>query len=158
MAQGRSTKIISMIKWIRTSRLSIKNSLSVDRRLEGRGAKRELPCARCVLALSLALSLSLYLSLYIYIYPRLLPLTRLHTSRSYLPPPHLESTPRTMVNNHFTEMCGGTEASSYLRLIDSFITQLKAQGPFRTCNESKEEDGEEDYDARRVDTLLPASP
>ena len=27
MAQGRSTKIISMIKWIRTSRLSIKNSL-----------------------------------------------------------------------------------------------------------------------------------
>ena len=29
MAQGRSTKIISMIKWIRTSRLSIKNSLSL---------------------------------------------------------------------------------------------------------------------------------
>ena len=28
MAQGRSTKIISMIKWIRTNRLSIKNSLS----------------------------------------------------------------------------------------------------------------------------------
>jgi len=26
-----------------------------------------------------------------------------------------------------------------LRLIDSCITQLKAQGPFRTCNESKEE-------------------
>jgi len=28
MAQGRCTKIISMIKWIRTSRLSIQNSLS----------------------------------------------------------------------------------------------------------------------------------
>ena len=28
MAQGRSTKIISMIKWFRTSRLSIKNSFS----------------------------------------------------------------------------------------------------------------------------------
>ena len=28
MAQGRSTRIISMMKWIRTSRLSIKNSLS----------------------------------------------------------------------------------------------------------------------------------
>jgi len=28
MAQGRSTNIISMIEWIRTSRLSIKNSLS----------------------------------------------------------------------------------------------------------------------------------
>jgi len=26
-----------------------------------------------------------------------------------------------------------------LRLIDSCITQLKAQGPYRTCNESKEE-------------------
>ena len=30
MAQGRSTKIISMITWIRTSRLSIKNSLSLS--------------------------------------------------------------------------------------------------------------------------------
>jgi len=29
---------------------------------------------------------------------------------------------------------------SYLRLIDSCITQLKAQGPFRTCNESNEEE------------------
>ena len=33
----------------------------------------------------------------------------------------------------------GTEAGSYLRLIDSCITQLKAQGSSRTCNESKEE-------------------
>ena len=31
-------------------------------------------------------------------------------------------------------------AGSYLRLIDSCITQLKAQGPSRTCNESKEEE------------------
>ena len=29
---------------------------------------------------------------------------------------------------------------SYLRLIDSCITQLKAQGPSRTCNECKEEE------------------
>ena len=28
MAQGRSTKILSMIKWIQTGRLAIKNSLS----------------------------------------------------------------------------------------------------------------------------------
>jgi len=28
---------------------------------------------------------------------------------------------------------------SYLRLIDSCINQLKAQGSFRTCNESKED-------------------
>ena len=33
MAQGRSTKVISMIKWIRTSRLSIKNSFAVPWRL-----------------------------------------------------------------------------------------------------------------------------
>jgi len=33
-----------------------------------------------------------------------------------------------------------TEAGSYLRLIDSCITQLEAQGRSRTCNESKEEE------------------
>ena len=37
------------------------------------------------------------------------------------------------------EPCG-SEAGSYLRLIDSCITQLKAQGPSRTCTESKEEE------------------
>ena len=34
------------------------------------------------------------------------------------------------------------EAGSYLRLIDSCITQLKTQGPSRTCNESNEEEYE----------------
>jgi len=48
--------------------------------------------------------------------------------------------PGLFKNNHFTEMCCGTEAGSYSRLIDSCITQLKAQGPSRTCNESKEEE------------------
>jgi len=33
-----------------------------------------------------------------------------------------------------------SEAGSYLRRIDSCITQLKGQGPSRTCNESKEEE------------------
>ena len=47
-------------------------------------------------------------------------------------------------NNHFTEMCSGSEAGSYFRLIDSCITQLKAQGPSRTCNESTEEEEEEE--------------
>ena len=51
-----------------------------------------------------------------------------------VPPPG--GTPETPL----TEMCFGTEASSYLRLIDSCTTQLKAQGPSRTCNESKEEE------------------
>ena len=37
MARGRSTKMISMIKWIRTSGSSMKNSLS----LEGLGFKVE---------------------------------------------------------------------------------------------------------------------
>ena len=36
------------------------------------------------------------------------------------------------------KMCSGSEAGSYLKLIDSCITQLKAQGPSRTRNESKE--------------------
>ena len=40
-------------------------------------------------------------------------------------------------------MCSGSEAGSYSRLIDSCITQLQAQGPPRTCNESKEEEEEE---------------
>jgi len=43
-------------------------------------------------------------------------------------------------NNYFTEMCSGSEEGSYLRLTDVCITQLKAQGPSRTCNESKEEE------------------
>ena len=37
-------------------------------------------------------------------------------------------------------VCSGSEAGSYSRLIDSCITQLKAQGSSRTCNESKEEE------------------
>ena len=40
MAQGRSTKIISMIKWIRTSGLSIKKSFSLrpsGKHLQGTG-------------------------------------------------------------------------------------------------------------------------
>jgi len=43
-------------------------------------------------------------------------------------------------NNHSTEMCSGSEAGSYLRRIDSWITHLQARGPSRTCNESKEEE------------------
>jgi len=57
-------------------------------------------------------------------------------------------------NNHFPEMCCGSEAASYSRLIDSCITHLKAQGPSLSlrlkdlkdlkdlggCNESKEEE------------------
>jgi len=45
-----------------------------------------------------------------------------------------------MEGGWFGEMCSGSEEGSYLRLIDSCITQLKLHGPSRTCNESKEED------------------
>ena len=38
MAKGQSTEIISMIKWIRTSWLSIKNSLSVSSRMTSVGS------------------------------------------------------------------------------------------------------------------------
>ena len=44
-------------------------------------------------------------------------------------------------DNYFTETCSASEAGSYLRRIDSCITQLKVQGPSTTCNGSKEEEG-----------------
>jgi len=40
-----------------------------------------------------------------------------------------------------------------LRLIDSCITQLKAQGPARTCNESKEEEKKDLGDVADVDAV-----
>ena len=46
-------------------------------------------------------------------------------------------------NKPLTKICSGSEAGSYLRRIGSCITQLKAQGPSRTCNESKEEEEED---------------
>ena len=46
-------------------------------------------------------------------------------------------------DNYFAEIRSGSEEGSYLRPIDSCITKLKAQGPSRTCNESKEEEEEE---------------
>ena len=43
------------------------------------------------------------------------------------------------------------EAGSYLRLIHSCITQLKALGPSRTCNESKaEEEGGTGYRVKGI--------
>ena len=44
-----------------------------------------------------------------------------------------------------------TEAGSYVSLRDSCITQLKAQGPSRTCKASKEEE------KRREDLRAPRS-
>ena len=50
--------------------------------------------------------------------------------------------PDEFKNNHFIEMRSGSEAGSYLRLIDPGTTQRKAQGPSRTCTESKKEEEE----------------
>ena len=47
---------------------------------------------------------------------------------------------RISIQEHFTDMCNGSEAGSYLRFIDSRISLLKAQGLSRICNESKEEE------------------
>ena len=44
-------------------------------------------------------------------------------------------------------MCSGSEAGSFLTLMNPCITQLEAQGPSRTCNESKEEREECDGDS-----------
>ena len=48
--------------------------------------------------------------------------------------------PRVVGGLPLLRVSWGIEAGSYLRLIDSCIPQLKAQGPSRTCNESKEEE------------------
>jgi len=50
------------------------------------------------------------------------------------------SVPQRLEGNVDQVMCSGSEAGSYLRLIDSCNTQLKTQGPSRTCNKSKEEE------------------
>ena len=53
-------------------------------------------------------------------------------------------TPRALrVRGRLRSLAEAVASGSYLRLIDSCITQLKAQGPSRTCNESKEEEEEE---------------
>ena len=62
--------------------------------------------------------------------------------------------PAERAARHFTEMCSGSEAGSYLRLRDSCITQLKAQGPFRTCNESKEEEEVQWIAIRQKKTMM----
>ena len=56
--------------------------------------------------------------------------------------PCIGSSQRSACGARVCEMCCGIEAGSYLRLIDSCITQLKAQRPSRTCTESKEEEEE----------------
>ena len=53
-------------------------------------------------------------------------------------------------------MCSDSEAGSHVRPIDSCITQLKVQGPSRTCNKSKEEEGGgTTLTLAEVDGLLP---
>ena len=47
---------------------------------------------------------------------------------------------RSSYTGLYPQRLRGWEVGSYLRLIDSCITQLKVQGPSRTCNESKEEE------------------
>ena len=46
--------------------------------------------------------------------------------------------------------------SSYVRHIDSCITQLTAQGPCRTCNENQEEDATLIREGTRLTSAIPA--
>ena len=46
--------------------------------------------------------------------------------------------PQALIQELF--LCSGSEAGSYLRLVDSCITQRKAQEHSWTCNESNEEE------------------
>jgi hypothetical protein len=62
MAHGWSTKIISMMKWIRTSRLSIKNSLS-RRSQQAQSSRRDVHSLKVSLSHTRSLSLSFCLSL-----------------------------------------------------------------------------------------------
>jgi len=58
------------------------------------------------------------------------PQTHLHHAAHMTPRP-----PAPLTRTRRASRCS---VPSYLRLIDSCLTQLKAQGPSRTCNESKE--------------------
>ena len=53
--------------------------------------------------------------------------------------------PLSGVSLSFTELCSGSESVSYLRLIDTQITRLEAQGLSKTCNERKEGGEEEKF-------------
>ena len=53
-------------------------------------------------------------------------------------------------------MCSGSEAGSYSRLTDSYITQVEDQGPFRTFNESQEEEEEDSRNLFDVPTQGPS--
>ena len=58
----------------------------------------------------------------------------------YMGVPHRVTYPYPLRYSGDSLMQSASEAGSYLRLMDSCITRLKAQGPSRTCNESKEEE------------------
>ena len=154
-----------MIKWIRTSRLSIKNSLSL--RASSEGEVRS--CATSGLRRR-----ALSWSMHVFFFwggareggaggegRRHQPSQKDRTIDVYFEDPleqtygiclfwshlqqELENENRgfgrgVRVGGRTSSVCSGSKAGSYLRLIDSCITQLKAQGPSRTCKKSKKEE------------------
>jgi len=54
--------------------------------------------------------------------------------------PCFRTSARCAVLPYLSKVCCASEPRSYLSLVDSCITQLKAHGPSRTCNESNEEE------------------
>ena len=112
MAQGRSTKIISMIKWIRTSRLSIKNSLSLTRPLPSKEGTTEhvLRTFTCTPGPESGLDCLMFAIF-----------ARERSTNVDLCKPDRPAAPvysYQFRNNYLTEMCSGSEAGSHLRLID----------------------------------------
>ena len=57
-----------------------------------------------------------------------------------MPSQWLERVPSQCISDWSRGGEGGSEAGAYLRLVDTCITQRKAQGPFRTWNESQKEE------------------
>jgi len=112
-----------MIQWIRTSRLSIHNSLfwgggltELLLILDGvgeDGRQRILQVARLAALLEDARADGRQVLLHLWG-------SRRQTGKGFF-----RGTVRT---RHFTEMCSGSETGSYLRLMDFCVTQLKAQG------------------------------
>ena len=72
-----------------------------------------------------------------------------------LQPPHLENTEPW--SGPYTEPIRALLAGSYLRPIETCITQLKDQGPSRTCNESKKKEEKVTVRIPSMVALLPGS-
>ena len=129
--------IISMIKWIRTSRLSMNHSLSVARTFLSAGlslsAESSFPSGSSFPPGGEAAVAAVLL-------PRATQGQVMDTTSGYEPRTEASGYRSRANTAHVRQSRTDSGRGSFLRFIDSCITQLKAQGPSRTCNETKEEE------------------